>query len=96
MDFSQTEQRDAIIANRSIALQIEGIVCAVDTVNRELVVCTGSAQILFGVPSDCTIDLRSERVKLRMVQPLDRIKIVYAKVRMLLVARSMEVQPRHP
>ena len=43
-----------------------------------------------------TIDLHSERVKLRMVQPLDRIKIVHAEVRGLLVARSMEVQPRFP
>jgi len=78
------------------ALQIEGTVCAVDTINRELVIRTSSSQILFDVPSDCTIGLRSERVKLRMVQPLDRIKIVYVEVRGLLVARSMEVQPRFP
>jgi hypothetical protein len=94
MDLSQTKQRDETIANRSVALQIEGFVCAVDTINRELVVRTSSAQILFDVPSDCTIDLRSELIKLRMVQPLDRIKIVYAEVRGMLVARSMKVQPR--
>ena len=77
-------------------LQIEGVVCTVDTINRELVVRTNSSQTRFDVPSDCTIDLRSERVKLRMVQPRDRIKIVYAEVRGLLIARSMEVQPRFP
>lgn len=77
-------------------MQIEGVVSAVDTINRELVIRTSSSQILFDVPSDCTIDLRSERVKLRMVQPLDHVKIVYAEVPGLLVARSMEVQPRHP
>jgi hypothetical protein len=77
-------------------LPIEGVVYAVDTINRELIISTDSSQILFDVPPDCTIGLRGERVKLRMVQPLDRIKIAYVEVRGLLVARAMEVQPRFP
>jgi hypothetical protein len=77
-------------------LEIEGVVCRVDTINRELVIRTGTALMTFEAPCRCTIELHRESVKLRMVQPRDRVKIIYTDGRGSLVARSIEVQSGPP
>jgi hypothetical protein len=56
-------------------LLAEGIVCQVDTINRELALLTDRARVVFDVPPDCTILLRAERVRLRVVQPRDRARV---------------------
>lgn len=73
------------------ALQTDGVVHGVDTVNRELTVNTGGALATFDVPPDCAVVLRGERVKLRMVQPRDRVHVTYTRLRGFLVARTIQV-----
>jgi hypothetical protein len=76
--------------------QTDGIVHSVDTLNRELAALAGGALVSFYLPPGCVISLRGERVKLRMVQPGDRVRVSHAEVRGSRVARTVEVQPGHP
>jgi hypothetical protein len=48
------------------------------------------------VPPDCNVVLRGERVKLRMVQPRDRVRVTYTELADSLVAREIEVRPAYP
>jgi hypothetical protein len=77
-------------------IQTDGIVRAVDVVNRELSALAGGALVSFSVPPGCVVVLRGEQVKLRMVQPGDRVRVTYAEERGSLVARVVEAQPGHP
>jgi hypothetical protein len=74
-------------------LRVEGVVLRVDTINRELAVFTGGSRVVVDVPADCRIILRGEPVKLRMLQPFDRVKAACGASSGLPVARSIEVQP---
>jgi hypothetical protein len=73
--------------------QTDAVVRRVDVVNRELTVRAGHALAVFDVPPGCAVLLRGERVKLRMVQPGDRVRVTYAPRRGSLVACAVEVQP---
>jgi hypothetical protein len=72
--------------------QTDGVVQRIDTVSRELTARVGTAVVTFDVPPDCPVVLRGERVKLRLVQPGDRVRVTYAPLRDALVARVVEVQ----
>lgn len=74
-------------------LQSVGVVHRVDTVNRELTVLAGGDLVIFDVPVGCAIALHGERVRFRMVQPRDRVRVRYAWRCGLLVALAIEVQP---
>lgn len=74
-------------------LQSVGIVHRVDTVNRELTVLVNNDLLTFDVPVDCEISLHGERVRFRMLQPRDRVRIRHAWRDSLLVALAIEVQP---
>lgn len=65
----------------------------VDAVAREIVVLSDRGTVIFDVPPDCPIYLRGEAIKLRMVQPEDRVRVTFARCREYLVARLLEVQP---
>lgn len=78
------------------ASKAEAVVHRVDTVNRELAVLVDGGLVNFDVAPDCTIFLRGERVKLRMVQPGDHVQVIYTELRGFLVARTIEVQPGYP
>lgn len=75
------------------SLNSVGVVHRVDTVNRELTVFVNGVLLTFDVPVGCAVILHGELVKLRMVQPRDRVKITYASRGGLQVARTIEVQP---
>ena len=77
-------------------MQSDGIVHGVDTVNRELAALVGGALVNFDVPPGCAVVLRGERVKLRMVQPGDRVRVTYASFRGSRVACAVEVQTGRP
>ena len=74
-------------------LRVEGVVLRVDTINRELVVFAGGARVVVDVPAGCRIVLRGEPVRLRMLQPFDRIQAACTASGGLPVAHSIEVQP---
>ncbi len=80
-------------SNRSApTLLAEGAVCQVDTINRELTLLVDHSRVIFDVPPDCTILLRGDRVRLRVVQPRDRARVAYAVCRGRLVAHSIDVR----
>jgi hypothetical protein len=83
-------QRPEYIAQ---ALDCVGVVHRVDTVNRELTVFVNDELLTFDVPIGCPVILHGEPVKLRMVQPQDRVKIAHASRGSLCVALTIEVQP---
>ena len=75
------------------ALDSVGVVHRVDTVNRELAVFVDDELLIFDVPIGCQVILHEEPVKLRMVQPQDRVKITHARRGGLRVAITVDVQP---
>jgi hypothetical protein len=66
-----------------------GIIHQVDPVGRELTAILDGTCRTFYVPLDCSIVLNNERVKLRMLQRLDPIRIVYWGTADVLTARSI-------
>ena len=77
-------------------LQSVGVVHRVDAINRELTVLVHGDLRTFDVPVDCAIALHGERVRFRMVQPRDRVRIRHTWRGGLLVAVAIEVQPHNP
>jgi len=72
---------------------LRGTVQVVDTVQRELTVLTPFGLKVFDIPPDCPIVLHGERIKLRMVQPRDQVRIRVAAGEALPTAIAVEVQP---
>lgn len=70
-----------------------GMVHRVDTVNRELTVFVDGELMTFDAPVGCAVILHGEPVKLRLVQPQDRVKITHTSRDGLRVALTIEVQP---
>ncbi len=77
-------------------LQTEAVVHRVDPVSRELAALVEGVLVAIYVPPDCEVVLRGERVKLRIVQPRDRLRVAYTEFADSLVARAIEVQPAYP
>ena len=77
-------------------LQADGVVRRVDPVTRELEVLVAGAPVSFDVGPECVVTLRGERVKLRMIQPRDRVQIVYAQNSGALVATGVDVRLGSP
>jgi hypothetical protein len=63
----------------------------VDLISRELVARVNDDSMKFYVPLDCKIVLNDEPVKLRLLQPMDRAKVVYFLDQGTGVARSVVV-----
>jgi hypothetical protein len=78
------------------ALQSVGVVHLVDTVNRVLTVLVNGGLLTFDVPVDCEIILHGERVRFRMLQPRDRVRVTHAGRGSFRVALAIEVQPNDP
>lgn len=72
---------------------IDGVVRRIDSVTREVEVHVGGTPISFDVRPDCVITLRGERVKLRLIQPRDRVRVAYTEHQGARVADTIEVQP---
>lgn len=79
-----------------VSEEIEGIVRRVDPVGREVEVHVAGTPVSLDVRSDCVITLRGERVKLRLIQPRDRVRVKYTEHAGALVAATIEVQPGGP
>lgn len=75
----------------------EGPIQVVDLVSRTVAVLLHQEGFLiFDVPPDCEVRLNGERVKLRLLQPGDRVQIVFCRKRGILAARSLNVTTRQP
>ena len=70
-----------------------GVVHLVDIVQRELTILMDNGLEVFDVPVNCPIVLHGERIKLRMIQPRDQVRIRFAKDEETPMASYVEVQP---
>jgi hypothetical protein len=75
-------------------LQVEGTMCRVNTISRELNLFMNGGRAVFDVPPDCKIILRGERVRLRMVQARDIVRVTYMVAGGHHAARTIDVLPR--
>ena len=78
------------------ALEAEAVIRRVDPVNRELAALVEGVLVTIDVPPACEVILRGERIKLRMVQPRDRVRVTYTEFANSIVARAIEVLPGPP
>ena len=78
------------------ALEAEAVIHRVDPVNRELAALVEGVLVTIDVPPACEVILHGERIKLRMVQPRDRVRVTYSESANSIVARAIEVLPRYP
>ena len=80
------------------AVRADGVVVNVDSVNRELIVRFADGMRQIDVPPGCPITLRGERVRLRLVQARDYVRVTYVECHNSRVASSIEVRssPRSP
>jgi len=76
-----------------VAERAQGSVQRVDTVGREIIVLLPTGLAVFDVPCDCSILLRGEPVKLRVIQPGDQVQIEFCDRQGMLVAQLLDVQP---
>jgi hypothetical protein len=76
--------------------EIDGIVRWVDPVSRVVEVQVEGVPVSLDVRPDCVITLRGERVKLRLIQARDRVRVKYTKHFIARVADTIEVQPGGP
>jgi hypothetical protein len=77
----------------------EGLLQQVDLVNRTVTVLRGADlptadALAFDVPPTCEILLNGERVKLRMLQPRDRVRLTFYHRPAGLMALSLEACTR--
>jgi hypothetical protein len=88
-----SEQSSANTTSRPIiaAERARGAVKRVDTVEREITVLLPTGLTVFDVPSDCRVLLRGEPIKLRLIQPRDRVEISFIDCQGRLTARMLEV-----
>jgi len=75
------------------AERAQGSVQRVDTVGREIIVLLPTGLAVFNVPCDCSILLRGEPVKLRVIQPGDQVQIAFCSRQGMVVAQLLDVQP---
>jgi hypothetical protein len=71
---------------------LRAVIQRIDLVNREVAVMEDGTSRVVTVPSDCAVLLRGEPVKLRMLQPGDRIEVALCSRSGEMVARTIEVQ----
>src|SRR5262245_51429463 len=71
--------------------EVTGVIQSVDLARRELALLVDGTAQVFDVPPDCDVVLNGERVKLRLLQPLDPARVVYAEARGTRGARLVSV-----
>ena len=77
-------------------VHIDGVIRRVDPVSREVEVHVGGTTVSFDVRPDCVITLRGERVKLRLIQPRDRVRVMYTERQGTRIADAVEVSTDSP
>jgi hypothetical protein len=76
-------------------LKTEAVVQRVDPISRELIVLIDGVLTTIYVRPGCDVVLRGERIKLRMVQPRDRVRVTYNEHAKSMIADAIDVQPGH-
>lgn len=82
-------------ANTNAAPEVaQGVIQLIDLIDREVTVRQEGGAARYAVSGKCEVLLNGERVKLRMLQPRDRVRIVYRRRGEGRVALSLEVVTR--
>ncbi len=71
-------------------MEIAGVIQHVDVVNRDVSVFARGGATRFDVPPGCTILLNGENVKLRLLQPHDRVRVTYSHENAVPIAERIE------
>ena len=71
--------------------QLDGILEQLDLPSRTAQIRKGERALAFDLPLSCDVLLRGERVKLRMLQPSDRVTVRYRSAAGRHVASLIEV-----
>jgi CheY-like chemotaxis protein len=71
--------------------EVIGVIRNVDISGREITLIVHGAMKAFSVPTECSILLHGEPVKLRMLLPGDYARVAYRRGREALEARSIQV-----
>jgi hypothetical protein len=71
--------------------EMTGTICRVNSLTREIAVRTSGELVEFDVPVECPVLLNGERVKLRLLQPMDRAQVTYDESQGRRQARSIRV-----
>jgi hypothetical protein len=75
-------------------LNIQGIVQRIDLIDRSMAVAVDTSQLLFDVSPACLIWLNGERVKLRMLQAGDGLRVSYRESPPGRMALSLDARTR--
>jgi len=70
--------------------EIAGVIRQVDAVNRDMTLLAGGNHQLVDVPSECSILLNGETVKLRLLQPGDHVRVIYLDQNNVRIAQRIE------
>src|SRR5690349_19338859 len=79
-------------ANPGGPVRADGAIVRVDTVNRELAIQFADGLLVIDVPPGCPVTLRGERVRFRMLQARDLVRVTYVELRGARVASAVEVR----
>ena len=71
-----------------------GILQRLDLIDREITVRQESGSVTYAISSNCEVLLNGERVKLRMLQPRDHVRIAYRGRSEPPAALSVEARTR--
>lgn len=72
----------------------EGLLQKVDLVNRVVTLARTEDALTFDVPPTCEVLLNGERVKLRLLQPRDRLSVTYCRQPGGFMALSLDARTR--
>jgi hypothetical protein len=79
------------IAFKIGTVEAVGVIQQVDVLGRSLTVLVSDVLQVFDLLPDCAIILHGERIKLRLVQPLDYARVIYSPAPEGLLACSVDV-----
>ena len=71
--------------------EVRGLVTRVDAPRRELTVLVEGVPQVFDLAPECTIHLHGERVKLRLLLPMDYAQVVYTQAEDTRTAHAISV-----
>jgi hypothetical protein len=72
---------------------LAGTIQSVDPLGREIVILLPTGREVFYVPPDCPIYLRGERIKLRIAQTRDDVRVTFVREGGLLFVKKLEIWP---
>lgn len=87
-----TNMRAATLA--TLPQLAHGVLQRIDLISREVKVAQGNTSVTYSIAPDCEILLNGERIKLRMLQPRDHVRIAYRLRAQCPTALSVEALTR--